>query len=198
MTSTRLLIPSHFLIKRLSSFILVFPLLYYVVHDYSLASVLSVEHPLPFGASLLFFWAPLFFYAVAFLVSLYSFQGNVGNYFWGGNVRDLLERLSGFLSLFFLVFLFLGLGGELDSSWQITLKIAGSMALIFFMTQRIWHFLIQWGITASPLSQRISFFFCVLLFLVLGILNSVALLNAASRSLVLPPRVILFLEFLRK
>lgn len=198
MVLTPQLIPSHFLIKRLSSIILFCPLLYYIVHDYSLASALSLEYPVHFGAALLFFWAPLFFYSVFFLINQYSFQGNVGSYFWGGNVRDLLERLSSFLGLFFLISLFLGVGIGSDAYWQVTLKIVGSTALIFFMTQRAWHFLIQWGITASRLSQRISFCLLILLFLVLGILNTASLLDAASRSLALPPGIILFLEFLRK
>lgn len=198
MASNRLLLPSHFLIKRLSSFVLFFPLLYYIVHDYSLASVMSLEHPVHFGAALLFFWAPLFFYSVFFLIHQYSFHGNVGSYFWGGNVRDLLERFSGFVSLFFLISFFLGVGDGTDTYWKVTLKIVGSTALIFFMTQKVWHFLIQWGVTASCLSQRISFCVLIILFLVSVTLNTAGLLDTASRSLVLPPGVILVLEFLRK
>jgi len=51
-----------------------------------------------------------------------------------------------------------------------------SLPLLFHFCNGVWSFLIDWGITANGISQKISFIFCVIIFVMMALAIGLILL----------------------
>lgn len=128
---------------------------------------------------------PILFHAVLGVVIVLSGTPNVTSYRYGPNVRYSLQRWTGVLAFFFLVFHiwqmhWLGktLGGGFFDPHNASKSAAeimqgsflwgpvyflGVAACVFHLANGVWTALITWGITIGPRSQRGAGYFCTAL-----------------------------------
>lgn len=132
-----------------------------------------------------FIFIPLAFHAILGIVIVFSAKLNVGAYRYGGNVRYTLQRITGIIAFFFIIFHVWQMhwlggthGGQpgdffdpenapwsaariLQSSlmWGPIYAI-GVVSAVFHLANGIWTALITWGITIGPRSQRMAGYAC--------------------------------------
>ncbi|MBT2968321.1 MAG: succinate dehydrogenase [gamma proteobacterium symbiont of Ctena orbiculata] len=129
---------------------------------------------------------PLLFHAVYGLVILYGSQGNWNRYPWLHNRFYWLQRLSGIGILLFLLLhvgwtrilgiwqpdiridLFSHMQELLINPYLFLLYLSGLLLAVFHLCNGLWTMAISWGLTTSVEAQRIWFYFCMLLALLLG------------------------------
>lgn len=139
--------------------------------------------PMVWAAEIFVIFLPLYFHAVYGIYIAADAKHNVGQYTYGRNWAFVLQRISGLLTLFFVTWHIwefriqkaLGaygeyVGGEsmsglptfdtVQASFQnnilATVYIVGIVAAAYHLCNGIYTFLITWGITIGPKSQRIS------------------------------------------
>ncbi|MEW8430840.1 MAG: succinate dehydrogenase, partial [gamma proteobacterium symbiont of Ctena orbiculata] len=132
---------------------------------------------------------PLLFHAAYGLVILHGSQGNWNRYPWLHNRFYWLQRLSGIGILLFLLFhvgwtrilgiwqpeiridLFSHMQELLINPYLFLLYLSGLLLAVFHLCNGLWTMAISWGLTTSVEAQRIWFYFCMLLALLLGALG---------------------------
>lgn len=152
---------------------------------------------LPFGflIEVLFIYLPLMLHVGYGFVILFQSKSNVTAYPTLGNFRYLLQRITGIFSLIFIgyhlftVRLIPSLGGgiadygwmiqSLNQNWKVLFYLIGTAAVCFHFANGLWTFLITWGITVSPHSQKISLRFWMSFFVVLTLINWLVIANFA-------------------
>lgn len=152
-------------------------------------------HNLPFlfFLELFFIWLPLLYHGVYGLYVAYQARNNVTNYGYFRNWMFTLQRTTGVLTFIFIVWhtfetrLQVGLGnveyeglGELMHSILsqpvfATLYIIGIIAATFHFCNGLWSFLVSWGITVGPRSQRVSTYITMGLFVIMSIIGIMGL-----------------------
>ena len=103
----------------------------------------------------------------------------------------MLQRITGvFLVIFIAWHIFetriqKALGAEVDfnmmadilsNPFMLAFYIAGVVAATFHLANGLWSFLVSWGITQSPRSQKIVTYISMVVFLVLSVIGVQALL----------------------
>ena len=64
----------------------------------------------------------------------------------------------------------------LSNPWMLAFYIVGVISATFHLANGIWSFLVSWGITQSPKSQRIATYVTLVIFLALSVVGVQALL----------------------
>jgi len=178
-------IPRHFIHRRIHSLLGIIPLGFFLLqHLYLNAKALgpdgvrvfneaiqSLTH-VPFFVFLeiLFLYIPLLFHALYGLMIIYQGRSNVTQYASGGNVRFVLQRISGVIALVFIGYHvyetrllvwwtstpmdYLWMVRIFETSWKIWFYLAGSTVVIFHFLNGLWSAGIVWGVTVSPAAQR--------------------------------------------
>ncbi|MDT3428948.1 succinate dehydrogenase / fumarate reductase cytochrome b subunit [Paenibacillus forsythiae] len=138
--------------------------------------------PLVFFLELLFIWLPLMYHGVYGLYIAYQSKPNLNRYNLERNWRYTLQRVSGIVTFVFIIWhlyetrvqVALGnvtheeLGGVMHEIvtqplW-LAFYIVGIVAACFHFANGLWSFLVSWGITIGPRSQRVSSYICMGLF----------------------------------
>lgn len=138
--------------------------------------------PLVFFLELFLIWLPLLYHGVYGLYIAYQAKPNVGRYNLERNWRYTLQRITGVITFIFVIWhvfetrfqVALGnveheeLGGVMHgvatSPLMLAFYIVGIISACFHFANGLWSFLISWGITVGPRSQRISSYVCMGLF----------------------------------
>lgn len=155
--------------------------------------------PLVFFLELFGIWLPLLYHGVYGLYVAYQARHNTNNFSYFRNWMFRMQRVTGVLTLIFVAWhvfetrLQVGLGnvehaelgawmhGILTNNTYFVLYLIGIIATTFHFSNGIWAFLVSWGVTIGPKSQRISTYVTMALFViftVMFILSLVAFRNA--------------------
>lgn len=139
--------------------------------------------PLLIPVEILFIFLPLAFHAIVGVKIWLESEPNSRNYTYWGNIRYTLQRTTGVATLaFILVHLYQmhWLGGWLpggagfepelashttaeviqSAAWIAPFYMIGVVAACYHFANGMWTFLITWGVTIGPRSQRVSGYAC--------------------------------------
>jgi len=143
---------------------------------------------------------PLAFHAILGVVIILSAEMNAGVYRYGSNVRYTLQRITGIIAFFFILFHVWQMhwlggthGGQPGdyfnpkdapataaaimqaSDWWGPVYALGILASVFHLANGIWTSLITWGITIGPRSQRMAGYACTAFGIALSLIGMGAL-----------------------
>ena len=183
-----------FLSQRLHSLLGLFPiglfLLFHLTANYQATrgeevfnSTVGLIENVPFVLALefIFIYIPILFHAVYGLYIAFQAKHNVGNFSYYRNQFFLLQRLTGIITLIFIVWhvwetrIQKALGAEvnfdmmadiLSNPAMIVFYAIGIISTTFHFSNGLWAFLVHWGITVGPRSQRIATYFTMAVFVI--------------------------------
>jgi len=201
-------LPTHFLLRRLHSLSGLVPIgCFLILHTYTNAKSLSPQGVEIYNQALadkshipfmilfefLFIYIPLLFHAGYGIVLMRQGKSNVARYGYEGNIRYVLQRITGILALFFIVYhvyttrlsAYLGdtsvdfawMTQSLATNWTYLLYCIGTTAVSFHFANGIWMAMILWGVTVSERSQKGTLRVCMTLFVVLASVQWLILVN---------------------
>lgn len=160
------------------------------------------------AVEVLFIFMPIAFHAIVGVVIWLSGRPNVMAYQYCGNVRYMLQRITGIIALVFIlvhlwqVHWIIPSGTQfdphsaaqsvvalLDRWWTGPLYALGVISAVYHLANGIWTSLITWGITISPNSQKLSAYACIVIGLMLGLmgLGSLRTIKTMDTSTLPPP-----------
>lgn len=139
-----------------------------------------------------FIFLPILFHGILGIQIWLSGQMNVAAYQYGGNIRYTLQRIAGLVTFAFILYHLWHLhwlgqplgGGAFDphaaavsaaaalQPWYLRgLYTIGIVAAVYHLANGIWTFLITWGITIGPQSQRKVGWVCAAFGVLLGLMG---------------------------
>ncbi|MFE4713492.1 MULTISPECIES: succinate dehydrogenase cytochrome b558 subunit [Paenibacillus] len=151
--------------------------------------------PLVFFLELFGIWLPLLYHGVYGLYIAYQSKPNLNRFKLERNWRYTLQRVTGVITFIFIVWhvfetrfqVTLGnvkheeLGGLMHNivtqPLLLTFYIIAIVAASFHFANGLWSFLISWGITVGPRSQRVSSVICLGLFVIVTVMFLVSLVT---------------------
>ena len=128
-------------------------------------------------------YLPLIFHAVYGIYIAFTAKNNLGKFGYFRNWMFMLQRLSGIITLIFLVWhiwqtrVQKALGETVDfdmmaeifsNPFMIGFYIVGILSAIFHFANGLWSFAVSWGLTVSPKSQRIMTYVTLIIFVLLS------------------------------
>ena len=148
---------------------------------------------LPFVLFLEWFiiYLPLMFHAFFGIYIAFTAQNNVKRYGTFRNWMFFWQRVTGVFLVVFIAWhvyetrIQKAFGADVDfdmmanilsSPFMLAFYIAGVLAATFHLSNGIWGFLVTWGITQSPRSQKIATFVALGAFVILSVIGVQALL----------------------
>ncbi|UOQ86231.1 succinate dehydrogenase cytochrome b558 subunit [Gracilibacillus salinarum] len=149
---------------------------------------------LPFRYALEIFviFLPILFHAVLGVYIVFVAKNNVRRYGFFRNWMFYLQRITGIVTLVFIVWhvwetrIQIGMGTkELDFSLMedivanpgmLWFYIISIISTTFHFANGLWSFLVSWGITVSPRSQKIATYVTLLIFLAISYVGVSAIL----------------------
>lgn len=144
---------------------------------------------LPFVLALEIFviYLPLIFHAVLGVYIVLTAKNNVGTYGFARNWLFFLQRITGIITLIFVVWhvwqtrIQVALGNAevnaqlmqdiLQQPFYFWFYIISILAVVFHLANGLWGFAVTWGIAQSPRSQQIITYFTVLVFIVVSFIG---------------------------
>ncbi len=150
-----------------------------------------------------FIFLPIAFHAIVGVIIWLSGKSNVAQYQYGGNVRYLLQRLTGIVALLFIlvhlwhVHWLIGPAAfdphdapataisAMQAFWTGPVYMIGMLSAVFHLANGVWTFLITWGITIGPASQRNSGRVCIAIGIALAALGTASIVKLKTASV--PP-----------
>lgn len=134
-----------------------------------------------------FIYLPLLFHAIYGLYIAFQAKNNVGNFGYFRNQMFFLQRITGIITLIFLSWHVFQTRiqyalGNVDLNYDMMshilsnpgfmiFYIIGTLSAVFHFSNGIWSFLVHWGITVGPRSQRIATYFTMGVFVVVGFIG---------------------------
>ncbi|MCD5323774.1 MULTISPECIES: succinate dehydrogenase cytochrome b558 subunit [Pontibacillus] len=148
---------------------------------------------LPFRIVLELFiiFIPLYFHAIYGVYIAFTSKNNVNQYGYFRNWMFYLQRISGIITLIFVTWhvwetrIQAAFGEEVNFSlmadilsnpFMVAFYIIGVVSTTFHFANGLWSFLVSWGITMSPRSQRISTYVTLAIFVALSYVGVAAIL----------------------
>lgn len=194
----------HFLTRKLHSLLGLFPVgLYLLVHltaNYQATkgaeafnNVVGLLESLPFLIVMEFalIYIPLLFHAIYGLYIAFQAKNNLGNFGYFRNHMFFWQRITGVITLIFVswhvwqtrVQFALGnvelnydmMANILSNPAMLVFYIIGTLSAVFHFSNGIWSFLVHWGITVGPRSQRVATYFTMGVFVVVSFIGVRAL-----------------------
>lgn len=188
----------HYLVRRLHSFAGIFPvgiflLMHLFINSFALRGEAAYNKAVSFvnnipGLTYLEIFligVPIAFHALYGLWVTYVTKTNIFQYYYFRNWMFYLQRLTAVITLLFVVWhvwvlriariftgtemTFLTVQSWLADPLYLTLYIIGFLAAVYHFSNGLWSFLVTWGITIGPESQRFSLYVCTIIFVLLGI-----------------------------
>lgn len=143
---------------------------------------------LPFVLFLEWFiiYIPLMFHAFYGVYIAFTAKNNVQRYGTFRNWMFMLQRSTGVILVIFIAWhiyqtrIQKALGHEvnydmmaeiLSSPFMLVFYIVGVLAATFHLSNGLWSFLVTWGITQSPRSQKIVSYITIIVFLILSVIG---------------------------
>lgn len=129
---------------------------------------------------------PLLYHAVYGLYIAFSAKNNVSRYGFFRNWMFLLQRVTGIITLIFVVWhvwetrIAAAFGAEvsfdmmaniLSNPIMLVFYIVGILSAVFHFANGLWSFFVSWGLTITPRSQQISTYVTMGIFVVLTIMT---------------------------
>jgi len=150
-----------------------------------------MEH-LPFRYILEIFviFLPIIYHAFYGIYIAITAKNNTKNYGYFRNWMFYLQRLTGVITLIFIVWhiwetrVAAAMGQEVNyemmqenlaNPFMFAFYVVGVISTIFHFSNGLWSFCVSWGITVSPKSQRISTYVTIGIFIALSIVGVRAL-----------------------
>ncbi|NDI36809.1 succinate dehydrogenase cytochrome b558 subunit [Chengkuizengella sediminis] len=148
-------------------------------------------------------WLPLLYHGVYGLYIAFQAKHNVNNYGYVRNHMFMWQRITGVITLIFVVWHFSdtrlrvaigSLGHEdlaahmhntLSNPLFFALYVIGIVAASFHFSNGMWSFLVSWGITVGPRAQRVSSYIWMGVFVILSVLFVLALTAFTDESFAL-------------
>lgn len=131
-------------------------------------------------------YIPLMFHAFYGVYIAFTAKNNVKRYGTFRNWMFMLQRVTGVFLVIFIAWhiyqtrIQKALGTEVDfdmmadvlsNPWMVAFYIAGIIAATFHLSNGLWSFLVSWGITQSPRSQKIVTYITIAVFIVLSVVG---------------------------
>ncbi len=136
---------------------------------------------------------PLLYHGVYGLIIAFQSKNNLRNYRYFNNFKFVFHRITGVITFIFVTWhiwqttLQVKLGNEelsyflmsdiLTNDYALILYLIGVFSAIFHFCNGLWSFLISWGITIGPRSQRISNYIFMTSFIIISIVAVFVLLS---------------------
>lgn len=129
---------------------------------------------------------PIIYHAVYGIYIAFTAKNNVGRYGYFRNWMFMLQRVTGIITLIFIVWhlwetrIQAAFGAEVNSQMMedilanplmLWFYIIGVVSTTFHFANGLWSFAVSWGITVSPKSQRISTYVTLAVFVALSVLG---------------------------
>ncbi|TXL62537.1 succinate dehydrogenase [Cerasibacillus terrae] len=148
---------------------------------------------LPFRAALEIFviFLPILFHAILGVYIVFTARNNTRNYSFGRNILFLLQRVTGIITLVFIVWhvwetrIQVALGNAevtysfmesvLSSPFIFWFYAIGIVSTVFHLANGLWGFMVSWGFTQSPKSQKIVTYITLIVFFVVSYIGLRAL-----------------------
>lgn len=197
----------EFLWRRLHSLLGVIPVGLFLVFHLSLNftavggeeaynGATGIMELVPHNLLLLVEWVviyiPLLFHAFYGVFIAFTATPNTGRFSTYRNWMFSLQRFTGvFLVIFVAWHIFQtriqkALGAEVDfnmmeeivsNPFMLGFYIVGILSATFHLSNGLWSFLVSWGITQSPQSQKVATYVTNIIFLILSVMGVVAILS---------------------
>lgn len=134
-------------------------------------------------AEVVLIFLPILFHAIYGLIVVYGGGINTLRYTYFRNWFYVLQRVTGLFTLIFVVYhvFALRVDGEtaratvsaltdfVKSPFGLVFYVVGVLSAIFHFANGLWAFLITWGITIGPRSQKLSTWACGGVFVILSL-----------------------------
>ncbi|MFE5426790.1 succinate dehydrogenase cytochrome b558 subunit [Peribacillus simplex] len=139
--------------------------------------------PFRYFLEIFIIFLPLIYHAVYGIYIAFTAKNNLGRFGFFRNWMFFLQRLSGIITLIFLVWhvwstrIQAALGTEVDfdmmaeifsNPFMIAFYLVGVISTIFHFSNGLWSFAVSWGLTVSPRSQRIMTYVTLIVFVLLS------------------------------
>ncbi|WP_430784938.1 succinate dehydrogenase cytochrome b558 subunit [Virgibacillus flavescens] len=140
-------------------------------------------------------YLPILFHAILGVYIVFVAKNNIKRYGFFRNWMFYVQRITGIITLIFLAWhiwetrIQIGMGnaeanyslmeGILDSQFMFWFYIVGVISTTFHFSNGLWSFLVSWGITQSPRSQKIATYATLIVFLGLSYIGVRALIAFA-------------------
>ncbi|MFC4403730.1 succinate dehydrogenase cytochrome b558 subunit [Gracilibacillus xinjiangensis] len=153
----------------------------YGAESFNKAAHFMESLPFRFALEAIIIFLPILFHAVLGVYIVFVAKNNVKRYGFFRNWMFFLQRISGIITLIFIVWhvwqtrVQIGLGNvELDYSLMgdilaspamFWFYVIGVVSTTFHFANGLWSFLVTWGITVTPRSQKIATYATLIVFL---------------------------------
>jgi succinate dehydrogenase / fumarate reductase cytochrome b subunit len=127
---------------------------------------------------------PILFHAILGIVIYLTSKSNVLQYSYTNNWRYFFQRITGLIALVYIGYhvwetrIHAALSGQhvqfarmqeiLQTPWVFWFYVVGTLSITYHFANGIWTFLITWGVTVTPRSQRYSSYACAVMFFALS------------------------------
>ena len=139
--------------------------------------------PLKIVVECVIIYLPLIFHAIYGIYIAFTAKNNLGRFSFFRNWMFMLQRLTGIITLIFLVWhiwetrVQAAFGATVDfdmmaeifsNPFMIAFYIVGIVSAIFHFANGLWSFAVSWGLTVSPKSQRVMTYVTLIIFVLLS------------------------------
>ncbi|WEG13947.1 succinate dehydrogenase cytochrome b558 subunit [Pullulanibacillus sp. KACC 23026] len=188
-----------FVSRRLHSFLGLIPIgLFLVVHltvnfyatggaqSFNQAANFMENLPYLIFLEIVLIYLPLLFHAIYGIYIAFQAKTNVNRFKYYRNWLFFFQRWTGLFLVIFLAWhiwetrVQMALGEPLDFSmmqqilsnpWMCAFYIVGVLSAVFHFSNGLWAFMVHWGITVSPKSQKAMAYVSVIIFVLLAIVG---------------------------
>lgn len=185
----------HFLVRRVHSLLGLLPIGIFLAFHLTLNILATTsietyekvihtmrEFPAIIVVEVVIIFLPILFHAIYGAIVVYGGGINTLRYKYYRNWFYVIQRLSGIFTLIFVIYhvyilrvdgetakaTVSALTGDVQTMVGLIFYIVGVLSAIFHFANGLWAFLITWGITIGPRSQRISSCVCSCIFVLLS------------------------------
>lgn len=159
--------------------------------EFDAATAFLQTIPMKAAMEIGFIALPLLFHGIYGLYAAFIAKNNVLTYSYFRNWTFYAQRITAYIAFLFIawhvwllrfggaglgqVTTFQAVAQVMDNPVTFALHLIGFIATVFHFTNGLWAFLITWGVTVGPRSQRMSQYLCWGLFAFLNIVGLAAL-----------------------
>lgn len=159
--------------------------------SFNKAAAFMEQLPFRYFLEIFVIFLPLLFHAIYGLYIAFTAQNNVRRYGYFRNWMFMLQRLTGIITLIFVVWhvwetrVQAAFGAEVNydmmanivaNPFMLAFYIVGIVSAVFHFANGLWSFFVSWGITVTPRSQQISTYVTMGIFVALSIVGIRAIL----------------------
>ena len=159
--------------------------------SFNKAAAFMEQLPFRYFLEIFVIFLPLLFHAIYGMYIAFTAQNNVSRYGYFRNWMFMLQRLTGIITLIFVVWhvwetrVQAAFGAEVNydmmanivaNPFMLAFYIVGIVSAVFHFANGLWSFFVSWGITVTPRSQQISTYVTMGIFVALSIVGIRAIL----------------------